>query len=214
MSAETASPVPAFEVLAQGHTEPPPLVVRERGEQNGYGEQNGRDGRSGRDRCVEPDWQAYAPLVALHRTPLYRIALLLTGDAASAEDLVSDTLIALHRPWTDGRIDHFAAYARRALHNRFLSEVRRQETLITVLPRVVPGRDGDDSATTATERIPVVHALAQLPPRQRAVVVARYYSDLSVEDTAQLLNISTGTVKSTTHDALARLRVALEGIEP
>ena len=151
-------------------------------------------------------------MVAAHRTTLFRIALLLTNEAAAAEDLVSDTLIALHRPWADGRIDQFGAYARRALHNRFLSEVRRRETFATVLPRVASAREAEDSASGAVDRIPVLAALAALSPRQRAVVVARFYSDLSVEDTADALDMSTGTVKSTTHDALARLRVALEGI--
>ena len=138
---------------------------------------------------------------------LYRTAYLLVGERGLAEDLVQTTLAKTYVSW--GRVrDRGAAgvYARTVLVNTASSWFRRRswnsETSTADLP---------DRPVTAPEddRPLLVAALRSLPPRQRAVVVLRFYEDLSVEQTAQALGINPGTVKSQTSHALAKLRAAL-----
>ena len=133
---------------------------------------------------------------------LLRFAHLLTGDPHRAADLVQDalerTLISWHRV---ERKDDPEAYVRRAIVNRHISVWRRtrRERLVAETPEgsydEPRGRDDDLWA-----------ALATLPPRQRAVLVLRFYEDLTEADTAAALGCTVGTVKSQTRKALARLR--------
>jgi RNA polymerase sigma-70 factor (sigma-E family) len=155
-------------------------------------------------------WTAYAEVVTAHQDKLFRLAMLLSGDRATAEDLVSDTLVALHRPWTEGRIEDFGKYARRAINNRYLSGLRSNERAQRFAPRLVALDVAPDEMNQQVDRQPILAALTRLSPRQRAVVVARYYIELSVAETADMLGISRGTVKSTTSDALSKLRTILE----
>jgi RNA polymerase sigma-70 factor (sigma-E family) len=138
---------------------------------------------------------------------LYRTAYLLLGDAAEAEDLVQTALAKTYAAWSRVRdVDAAPGYARTVLHNTAASWFRRpswrNERPTEVLPETA--HDPDHSVGPA-----VTSALALLPPRQRAVIVLRYYEDLSVAQTARALGCSEGTVKSQTSDALARLRVLL-----
>ncbi|WP_182526077.1 SigE family RNA polymerase sigma factor [Nocardioides dongkuii] len=138
---------------------------------------------------------------------LYRTAYLLLGDRAEAEDLVQTALAKTYAAWSSVRdLDAAPGFARTVLVNTATSWFRRKswrnERPTATLPE--SGHDPDPSARPA-----VIAALAQLPPRQRAVVVLRYYEDLSVAQTAQALDCSEGTVKSQTSDALARLRTLL-----
>jgi RNA polymerase sigma-70 factor (sigma-E family) len=133
---------------------------------------------------------------------LLRFAHLLTGDPHRAADLVQDalerTLISWHRV---ERKDDPEAYVRRAIVNRHISVWRRtrRERLVAETPEgsydEPRGRDDELWA-----------ALATLPPRQRAVLVLRFYEDLTEADTAAALGCTVGTVKSQTWKALARLR--------
>jgi RNA polymerase sigma-70 factor (sigma-E family) len=133
---------------------------------------------------------------------LLRFAHVLTGDPHRAADLVQDalerTLISWHRV---ERKDDPEAYVRRAIVNRHISVWRRtrRERLVAETPEgsydEPRGRDDELWA-----------ALATLPPRQRAVVVLRFYEDLTEADTAAALGCTVGTVKSQTWKALARLR--------
>ena len=133
---------------------------------------------------------------------LLRFAHVLTGDPHRAADLVQDalerTLISWHRV---ERKDDPEAYVRRAIVNRHISVWRRtrRERLVAETPEgsydEPRGRDDELWA-----------ALANLPPRQRAVVVLRFYEDLTEADTAAALGCTVGTVKSQTWKALARLR--------
>ena len=133
---------------------------------------------------------------------LLRFAHVLTGDPHRAADLVQDalerTLISWHRV---ERKDDPEAYVRRAIVNRHISVWRRtrRERLVAETPEGLydepRGRDDDMWA-----------ALATLPPRQRAVLVLRFYEDLTEADTAAALGCTVGTVKSQTWKALARLR--------
>lgn len=147
---------------------------------------------------------------ALHRT-----AYLLTGDWALAEDLVQTALARSWPAW--GRIQHAdpEGYVRKVLVNTHASWWRRRWRG-EVPTLVLPDRAGAEQDGGRDDR-PALHAaLLRLPPRQRAVVVLRFSEDLSEAATAELLGISTGTVKSTTSKALARLRAdgALSELAP
>ncbi len=144
---------------------------------------------------------------------LYRTAYLLLGDRAEAEDLVQTALAKTYASWRQVRdLDAAPGYARTVLHNTAASWFRkkswRNERPTEVLPESTYHPDH-------TDRPAVVGALGNLAPRQRAVIVLRFYEDLSVGQTAQALGCSEGTVKSQTHDALARLRELLgESVVP
>ena len=138
---------------------------------------------------------------------LYRTAYLLIGDRAEAEDLVQTALAKTYASWGKVReLEAAPGYARTTLVNTATSWFRRRswrnERPTEHLPDISVSHDPSD-------RPALMDALAQLPPRQRAVVVLRYYEDLSVAQTAAALDISEGTVKSQTSEALARLRTLL-----
>ena len=138
---------------------------------------------------------------------LYRTAYLLLGDRELAEDLAQTALAKTYAAWS--RIDERAAapaYARRTLVNTASSWFRkkgwRNELPTSSMPETAYVSD-------PSTRPAVIGALGQLPPRQRAVVVLRFYEDLSVAETADALGCSAGTVKSQTFEAFAKLRVLL-----
>jgi RNA polymerase sigma-70 factor (sigma-E family) len=135
---------------------------------------------------------------------LYRTAYLMLGDRSEAEDLVQTTLAKTYASWSKVRdVNAAPGYARSVLVNTAASWFRkkgwRNERPTATLPDQAHEVD-------PTDRPAVVDALSQLPPRQRAVIVLRYYEDLSVAETATALGCSDGTVKSQTSDALNRLR--------
>jgi len=135
---------------------------------------------------------------------LGRVAYLLTGDRQQAEDLVQITLERCAVHWH--RLEDPDAYARRVLYSRAVSwwrvrHRRRGEVLTDRPPEAVGGPVGDLDL-----RIVLQRALARLTPRQRAVLVLRFYEDRSERDTARLLDVAVGTVKSQTRHALRRLR--------
>lgn len=156
----------------------------------------------------------YREVAAVLQQALLRPAYLLCGDWAGAEDLVQETLVRLYLAWprVDRDVADVRAYARAVLVREFLGRARRRSRRVEVLyarpPEVAAGYLGD-TATDAVERDAVRRVLAGLAPRQRAVVVLRFFEDLDVAETARLLGISPGTVKSQTHDALAALRTRL-----
>jgi RNA polymerase sigma-70 factor (sigma-E family) len=134
---------------------------------------------------------------------LLRTAVLLTGDHHRAEDLVQDALAKVAARWSRLRGEHPEAYARQVIVRTNISWWRKQrrEVLAEVDPGSVPGAE-----SAVDRRLLLDHALARLTPRQRSAVVLRYYEDLSERETADALGVSVGTVKSTTHDALRRMR--------
>lgn len=144
---------------------------------------------------------------------LYRTAHLLLGEHALAEDLVQTALAKTYGSWSKVRsLDAAPAYARTVLVNTATSWFRRRSWRNEHPTDQLPdsGYDADPA-----ERPAMSAALAQLPPRQRAVIVLRYYEDLSVADTATALGCSPGTVKSQTSEALAKLRTLLgEAVVP
>ncbi len=138
---------------------------------------------------------------------LLRTAYLLTGNRADAEDLVQVTLAKTYLAWDRVRErEALDGYVRRTMVNAQTSVWRRRrvdERPVGELPEVAGGRD---SASDLVLHDALWRALAGLPRKQRATVVLRYYEDLSEAETARVLGVSVGTVKSTCSRALARLR--------
>jgi RNA polymerase sigma-70 factor (sigma-E family) len=154
------------------------------------------DGDSAYVAFVEEGWARYL-----------RLARLLTGDRHRAEELLQDSLVKLYLRWrrVSARGDPHA-YLRRMLVTGNVSRWRRvrREHLVGVLPdRPAPGQDEDP------DRDELWCALLDLPARQRAVVVLRYYEDLTERETAAVLGCTVGTVKSQNARAMARLRTVL-----
>ena len=146
------------------------------------------------------DFEAF---VLARRDALLRTAYLLTGDHHDAEDLVQSSLIKVVPKWTRIK-DRPEPYVRRVLARESVNRWRGRrwrELTTDVLPEAMHN-DSPDS----TDSIALLQDLRRLSPRQRAVLVLRYFDDLTEADTAAALGISVGSVKSHASDALARLR--------
>jgi RNA polymerase sigma-70 factor (sigma-E family) len=145
----------------------------------------------------------FAAFVAARGDALWRSAWLLTGDHQLAEDLVQTALAKSWRAWSRVGAERFEAYVRRVLFTTYVSWWRRKwrgERPTADLPEVATA--GVDTDT----RNDLVAALADLPRGQRAVVVLRYFEDLTEQQAADLLGISVGTVKSQCSRGLTALR--------
>jgi RNA polymerase sigma-70 factor (sigma-E family) len=141
---------------------------------------------------------------------LRRTAFLLCGDWHTAEDLVQTALAKVFVSWRKIRRQEAAhSYATRTLTNCYLTD-RRLKRPVEVLTDRLP--EHASAAPTPETRMVVLAALATLPAKARAVVVLRYWADLSIEDTASVLGCSPGNVRSQSVRALAKLRLALEEI--
>lgn len=166
-------------------------------------------------RTHAPSFEEYA---AAAWSMLYRSAYLLAGNHADAEDLAQQTLIKAHAGWAKvSASDSSNAYVRRILTNTFLSSKRPRARRLELLTDEIPEWDGATGTAagaagtpgTSDERMALWPHITQLPPRQRAVIVLRYYEDLSEAEIAETLGCSRGNVKSTAHRALKSLRDAL-----
>lgn len=156
---------------------------------------------------------SFREFVAAHQQSLMRTAYLLTGDAHLAEDLLQSVLLKVLGRWSKlGHVVSPSAYARKALVNHYISWRRRPAR--AELPSAAPPQGSYSSEESTVVRLAVRQALAQLPPRQRAVIVLRYYEDLTEHETAKVMNCSVGTVKSQAHHALARLRTLAPELAP
>lgn len=157
-----------------------------------------------------PSRPSDAEFAAFARTawpPLYRTAYLLVGDHGLAEDLVQTSLAKTYASWNRVRdVSAAGVYARTVLINTATSWFRRRGWRNEIATEHLPDAGQSHDETTGPS---LMAALRALPPRQRAVVVLRYYDDLDVGQTAAVLGISPGTVKSQTAHALAKLRVSL-----
>jgi RNA polymerase sigma-70 factor (sigma-E family) len=151
-------------------------------------------------------------LYVAHYQPMLRMALLLMGGDASAEDLVQEAFIRVYGSRSNIRDpDRAAAYLRVTTMNLARSALRRR--LLASRHPPAPPADAatpEERAIAGVRGALVVRALRQLPQRQREVVVLRYYADLSVIETARALQISEGAVKSYGSRGLARLALLLE----
>lgn len=155
---------------------------------------------------MSTDEESFRRWAGERQLALLRTAVLLTGDPQRAEDLVQEALTKVALRWRRLRGDNPEAYARQIIVRDNISawRKRRREVVVAVVPRVVV----PDHASVSERRLLLDQALAALTPRQRAVVVLRYYDDLTERAAADALGVSVGTVKSQTHLALSRLREA------
>ncbi|MEU5562947.1 SigE family RNA polymerase sigma factor [Micromonospora musae] len=161
---------------------------------------------------MSADNEGYREYVRARLESLRRTAYLLCGDWHTADDLVSTALIKLLRHWRRVSVmDNPDAYVRRVLLRAWLDERRRpwrREAAwfeVPDQPASVCGTEG------AADRLTILALLAELPPRRRAVLVLRYFCDLSVEETAREMGCSVGTVKSQSARAIEALRGRLVG---
>lgn len=155
------------------------------------------------------DVEGYREYVAARLDMMRRTAYLLCGDWHTADDLVSTALVKLFRHWRRlSTMDNPDAYVRRVLLRSWLDERRRpwRREQADLLPDRASGLSEADGVA---DRLTILALLAELPPRRRAVLVLRYFCDLSVEETAAELGCSTGTVKSQTAKAIETLRTRL-----
>jgi RNA polymerase sigma-70 factor (sigma-E family) len=159
------------------------------------------------------DQDEYVEFVSARMVALRRTARFLCGDWDRGDDVVQRTLTDLYANWRKvKRADSPDAYLRTMLVRRFLDERRRRWSSVRLVEETpdLP----DTGQLDVTTRMDVRAALARLAPRQRAVIVLRYYCDLSVAQTAEALGCGEGTVKSQTARALETLRghLSVEGV--
>lgn len=158
------------------------------------------------------DFQAF---VAAGGARLFRSACLLTGgDTHAAEDLVQETYGLLYRRWQRvGGLDNPVAYAQTTLVNRFMSTRRKRSNAERPVRRDGLGDVMDQPARgdDLPLRVALLAALRSLPPVDRAVLVLRFWEDLSVAETAARLDLSETAVRSRSSRALARVREHLGG---
>lgn len=152
------------------------------------------------------DDQSYATVFATHHRRLVRLAYLLTSDEPTAEDVVATAFIKVHRHWRAGRVDNVGAYLRTAVVNESRTALRSRYRRRARDER----RTADDRGRLGHEERLAEHdamwdAVEALPERMRQCVVLRYYEDLSEQETADVLGVSTGTVKSSLSRGLDRI---------
>lgn len=157
----------------------------------------------------------YVAFVRARQGPLLRAAYLVCGDEHLAHDLLQEALVKLAGRWERLRDEAPEAYVRRILYRDAISRWRRTRREVVVDQHAPDGvialssGRGDERAATWVDGADVRAALLLLPPRQRAVIVLRYYEDLSEAGIAAALGISRGTVKSQASDAMRTLRTLL-----
>jgi RNA polymerase sigma-70 factor (sigma-E family) len=152
--------------------------------------------------------EAIDELYREHHGRVVRLAFLLTGDAGVAEEVVQEAYVSVWKSWDRIR-DHFAAaaYLRRTVVNLATAWLRRR----TLELRHRARRVEDAVQVDPGARIDVLRAVARLPARQRACVALRFFEDMSESQTAEVLRISVGAVKSQTYKALRRLEDVMGG---
>ncbi|MFG3287863.1 SigE family RNA polymerase sigma factor [Streptomyces sp. NPDC048179] len=152
----------------------------------------------------------YAEFAAARAGHLYRSACLLTaGDTHLAEDLVQEALGRIYVRWGRvSRVGNPAGYAQTVLTRTFLAHRRRFSSRERIRDSFPEAADADADADPSL-RLTLLDALAQLPAKDRAVVVLRYWEDRSVHETADALNVSSAAVRTRCVRALARLRELL-----
>jgi RNA polymerase sigma-70 factor (sigma-E family) len=161
---------------------------------------------------TDEDEAAFDEFLAARSTALLRTAILVCGASRhDAEDLVQGALEKVYRHWPRIRGDNPESYARRVVVNAAISAARRRKVIQEITfarppDFAAPGGDPDLRDTLLAE-------LRRLPARQRAVVVLRYWEDLSEAETAALLGCSIGTVKSQAARGLARIRERMSALE-
>ncbi|MCC5578580.1 SigE family RNA polymerase sigma factor [Microtetraspora sp. AC03309] len=161
---------------------------------------------------VSPGDAIVSRLFTAHRLGLVRFAFLLVGDQEAAEDVVQDAFAAVHRRWRRlADHDDLLPYLRTAVLNGCRAVHRRRAIARRFgIDREAPFWSAESSALLGETRREVFAAVRDLPRRRREAVVLRYYLDLSEAETAEVMGVSRGTVKSTTARALRTLAEKLE----
>lgn len=153
----------------------------------------------------------YSEFVRARGTALLRTAHLLTSNPTHAEDLMQISLTKTYLAWGRLRDPGAAeAYTRRVLATTSISWWRRKTNRLEQPAEILPDAGQEHPAGQLAERDAMIDALGQLSPQQRAVLVLRFYEDLTEAQIAQTLGLSAGTVKSHASRGLARLRVLLD----
>lgn len=151
---------------------------------------------------VDPTFEEFA---AARTGALLRYAHVLTGDQARAEDLVQEALAGVYRHWSRVGAGNPEGYVRRSILHGYLGRWRRvgrwEQSDVALPESAAP-----DAADAVVERAAMREALATLPPRMRAVLVLRFYEDMTEKQAAAALGVSVGTIKSSTARALTKLR--------
>lgn len=161
---------------------------------------------------MSSEQEEFAAYYAARREKVRRTAYLLCGDWHFADDLAQMAFVRLAQSWRQVRDrEALDAYVQTILLRAFIAEsrrwFRRREHTTAELAEPGPGHsDRDGMADRVGRRMALMSALRRLPPGQRAVLVARYFDDLSVAATAEALSCSAGTVKSQAARAIAALR--------
>jgi RNA polymerase sigma-70 factor (sigma-E family) len=155
------------------------------------------------------DEHEYVEYVTARVPALRRLAYVLSGDGHRADDLVQQTITTLYLKWQRAKAaDNLDAYVRTMLVRTYVDEKRLAWSRVRLF-REAPEAASSFPETGAEDRQVLRQALRKLPKRQRAVLVLRFFYDLSVEDAAATLGCSAGTVKSQTSRGLAALRSLL-----
>ncbi|WP_155372747.1 SigE family RNA polymerase sigma factor [Catellatospora vulcania] len=147
----------------------------------------------------------YVAYVTARLPALRRIAAQLAGDPHRGDDLVQQAITRLYVKWRQAsQARNLDAYLHTILVRAFLDDRRLAWSRVALASDA--GSDRVAAATDSDTRMVLQVALGQMPPRQRAAVVLRFLADRSVEEVAEILQVSPGTVKSQTSDGLATLR--------
>ncbi|HXW43202.1 MAG TPA: sigma-70 family RNA polymerase sigma factor [Streptosporangiaceae bacterium] len=175
----------------------------------------GEAGGSGDGRAVAEPVRGDPTVTDLfrdHHLELVRLALVMVGDLATAEDVVQDAFEHLHRGWHGLRQPaQSLAYVRASVINGCRSVHRRSAVARKHAPRLAirPDAAAADEASASDDRGELIAALRSLPRRQREVLVLRYYADLSVAEIAEVLRLRPGSVRAANSRGLAALASAL-----
>jgi RNA polymerase sigma-70 factor (sigma-E family) len=156
--------------------------------------------------------EALTAVYAAHYRSLVRLAALLLRDPGTAEEIVQDAFVAMHSRWNRLRDpDRALSYLRTTVVNRCRSRHRHLAVVDKHTPRSLPDvPSAEAAALRSVQADAVMTAIRCLPDKQRAVVVLRYYADLSEAEIADTMGISKGAVKSHAARAAKSLRLALE----
>jgi RNA polymerase sigma-70 factor (sigma-E family) len=154
-------------------------------------------------------------LFRTHRLTMVRLAALLVDDLESAEDVVQDAFAGLHRRWSALQNDAVAVgYLRTSVVNGARSTLRRRRTARNYTPHPLDWtsmESADGPVLLAEDHREVLAAIRRLPPRQREVIVLRYWAELTEPKIAQTLGISIGSVKSAASRGRNAIAAILEG---
>jgi RNA polymerase sigma-70 factor (sigma-E family) len=154
------------------------------------------------------DEQDFHEFVVAASPDLSRLARMLAADSHAGEDLLQATLLKTWSAWPRvRRADNPNAYVRRVMVNA-AAKAGRRRWRGEIPTHVIPDSPTADSTKDVDDRRVLVRAVRELPPRQRAAIVLRYFLDLGDEEVAEILDCSVATVRSQISRALARMRVS------